>query len=61
MRMLGNSVRGMTPKNKRLLYLTVVLPVLTYGFQLWYRPNARRCLTMLKHLEKVQNTVARWI
>jgi hypothetical protein len=30
MRMLGNSVRGMTPKDKRLLYLTVILGTLNY-------------------------------
>ena len=40
MRILDNPTRGMTPKDKRLLYLTAVLPVLMYGFQIWYRHDA---------------------
>jgi hypothetical protein len=36
MGMLGNSVRGLEPDQKRLLYRSCVVPVITYGFRLWY-------------------------
>ena len=61
MKMLGNSVWGLTPSNKRQMYLTAVLPVLTYGFQLWYRPGAKKCKQHCKWLELVQHKAARWI
>ena len=57
---LGNSVRGMTPANLRLLYKTCVIPVITYGCQLWYRKDSPRKRLMDK-LRKVQNTALRWI
>ncbi|KAF8621281.1 hypothetical protein AX15_007909 [Amanita polypyramis BW_CC] len=50
--MLGNSQRGLSPKDKRLIYLTTCVPILTYGFQLWYRHNAKGCKNLLKKLEK---------
>ncbi|KIL63797.1 hypothetical protein M378DRAFT_11884 [Amanita muscaria Koide BX008] len=48
-------------KNKRLLYLTVVLPILSYGFQLWYRPGAKGVKALVKKAEVVQHKAARWI
>ena len=33
---LGNSVHGLSPKNKWLLYRACILPVATYGTKLWY-------------------------
>jgi retron-type reverse transcriptase len=41
MGMLGNSVRGLTPPQKRLLYRTCVVPIMTYGFHLWFFKGAR--------------------
>jgi len=38
---LGNSVLGISPKNKRLLYHTCVLPVATYGSRLWNYEGCR--------------------
>ena len=61
MKMLSNSVRGLTPSNKRRMYLTVVLPVLTYGFQFWYQPKARRRKLLYNCLQKIQHEAARWI
>ena len=61
MKILGNSIRGITPSQKRILYLTTVLPVLTYGFPIWYRPKARGCRTLYKKLEVIQHAAARWI
>jgi len=36
MKMLGNSSRGLLPIQKQLLYRTYVLPIVLYGFQLWF-------------------------
>jgi len=34
MKILGNSVRGLIPHQKRLLYKSCILPIALYGFQL---------------------------
>src|SRR5882757_1379574 len=60
MRMLGNSVRGLTPLQKRLLYRSCVLPVTTYGFRLWFFKGARNKKT-LKNLNSMQRRAALWI
>ncbi|KAI0737467.1 hypothetical protein C8Q80DRAFT_1060414, partial [Daedaleopsis nitida] len=31
--MLGNSIKGMPPKQRRILYISCVLPLMTYGCQ----------------------------
>ncbi|KAI1793216.1 hypothetical protein LXA43DRAFT_886410, partial [Ganoderma leucocontextum] len=36
-RMLGSSTRGLLTDQRRQLYISCVLPVLTYGCQVWYR------------------------
>ncbi|KXN81427.1 hypothetical protein AN958_04603 [Leucoagaricus sp. SymC.cos] len=35
MGMLGNSLRGLSPKQKRLLYRSCVVPITMCGFRLW--------------------------
>jgi hypothetical protein len=60
MGMLGNSVRGLTPPQKRLLYRTCVVPVMTYGFRLWFFKGAR-VKGLVKAMSQVQCTAARWI
>ncbi|KAF8625288.1 hypothetical protein AX15_005461 [Amanita polypyramis BW_CC] len=60
-KMLGNSHHGLSPKDKCLIYLTTTLPILMYGFQLWYCPHAKGCKALLKTLEKIHLAVARWI
>ncbi|KAF8625109.1 hypothetical protein AX15_005545 [Amanita polypyramis BW_CC] len=59
--MLGNTQCGLRPKDKWLIYLTTCIPILTYGFQLWYRHNAKGCKNLLKKLDKVHLAAARWI
>jgi hypothetical protein len=39
MKILGNSARGLTPKQKRLLYISCVQPIATYGLCCWYKPG----------------------
>ncbi|KAF8621720.1 hypothetical protein AX15_007554 [Amanita polypyramis BW_CC] len=60
-KMLGNSQRGLTPKDKWLIYLTTCLPILTYGFQLWYQPKGKGCKQLLCQMDKVHRAAARWI
>lgn len=61
LRMLGNSVRGLTPKDKRRLYISNVLPILTYGAQLWWHPSWKGRKWIASELQKTQNKAARWI
>ena len=51
---LGNTIAGMNQNHLRLLYKTCVIPVITYGSQLWFNPYHPRVLLM-KKLEKIQN------
>jgi hypothetical protein len=60
MGMLGNSARGLTPPQKRLLYHTCVVPVMMYGFRLWFFKSAH-VKGLVKAMSQVQCTAARWI
>jgi hypothetical protein len=60
MGMLGNSVRGLLPSQKRLLYRTCVIPVMTYGFRLWFFKGAR-VKGIVKAMSQVQATAVWWI
>ena len=57
---LGNTVCGLSPHHMHLLYRTCVIPVITYGCQLWYRPNAPK-KALIKKLQIVQNKALRRI
>ncbi|TFY81421.1 hypothetical protein EWM64_g2600 [Hericium alpestre] len=58
--LLGNSNRGLTPSQKCQLYLSCVLPLLTYGVCVWYDP--RKCqVSLLKPVRRAQAAAARWI
>src|SRR6201747_1662516 len=61
MLMLGNSLRGLSPKQKRVLYRSCVVPIITYGFQLWWCPNGKGVKGLYKLLQKTQNAAAKWI
>ena len=39
-KLLGNSSRGISPIQKRLLYWCCVLPIVLYSFQLWFYNKA---------------------
>ncbi|PPQ94561.1 hypothetical protein CVT25_011547, partial [Psilocybe cyanescens] len=58
--MLGSSTRGLRPVQKRVLYHACVLPIVTYGFRLWYFAAAR-CKGALHHLSTMQRSAALWI
>jgi hypothetical protein len=57
LRMLANTVRGMSFLNMRLLYKTVVLPVLTFGAAVWY--TGVRQKTIVGVLQRAQNAALR--
>lgn len=61
MRMLGNSCRGLQTYQKRVLFISNVLPVLTYGIQLWWKNDANSNKNLIKKLQNVQNVALRWI
>jgi hypothetical protein len=57
---LGNSVHGLRPKHKQMLYCTCVLPITMYGSRLWLYEGA----TMkgpLDSLHKMQRHICLWI
>jgi hypothetical protein len=58
--MLGNSSRGIMALQKRLLYRTCVIPILTYGLRLWHFKGAK-FQGVLKTLAKMQRVAALWI
>ncbi|CAA7264649.1 unnamed protein product [Cyclocybe aegerita] len=60
MRMLGNSTRGLLPKQRCLLYRSCVVPIAMYGYHLWYFDGARNKDTM-NQLKRMQRKAALWI
>lgn len=60
-RMLGNSNRGLSPTMKRRLYISNVVPILTYGAQLWWNPGWKGIGWIAKSMAKTQSRAARWI
>ncbi|CDO70323.1 hypothetical protein BN946_scf184843.g12 [Trametes cinnabarina] len=59
MLMLGNSIRGLSPMQKRTLYISCVLPLMTYGVQVWYRSKGVK--TLMKPLLAAEHRALRWI
>ncbi|CAA7264644.1 unnamed protein product [Cyclocybe aegerita] len=58
--MLGNSTRGLSPKQRRLLYRSCVVPIAMYGYCLWYFDGARNKGAM-NQLKRMQHKAALWI
>jgi len=60
MKMLGNSLRGLLPIQKRLLYRTCILSIALYGFQLWFFKGVLT-LKNINKLKKMQRQATLWI
>jgi len=60
MKMLGNSLKGLLPIQKQLLYRTCILPIALYGFQLWFFKGAP-IVKNITELKKMQRRAALWI
>ncbi|TFY70206.1 hypothetical protein EVG20_g2792 [Dentipellis fragilis] len=58
--LLGNANRGLSPLHKRQLYISCVLPLLTYGMRLWFNPHKAQT-TLLKPFRTAQAAAAKWI
>src|SRR5437660_8156154 len=56
---LANSIQGLSIANARLLYKTVILPVLTFTVPVWYTGIQQK--TLVKPLERAQAAGLRWI
>jgi len=60
MKCLGNTIWGLTQQNRRTLYLSCILPVLTYAAPVWFRPDKRQ-EHLLDPLMKIQSEALRWM
>ena len=60
MKLLGNSLRSITPLQEHLLYRYCILPIILYGFQLLFYHHAPLSY-LLKTLGKIQRRVVIWI
>ena len=60
MKLLGNSLCGISPLQKHLLYRCCILSIALYGFQLWFY-NKAPLSYHIKILNKIQRRVAIWI
>ena len=56
---LGNTIRGLSMANWRLVMNTVCLPILTYGCQLWYREGGKGVKMHVNKLQAVQNEMVK--
>ncbi|KAF8631305.1 hypothetical protein AX17_005137 [Amanita inopinata Kibby_2008] len=59
--MLGNSMRGLPPSMKSLLYRAIALPIMTYGAVLWFQPGLCSANKHLGKLQVTQNLALRFI
>ena len=59
LQVLGNSTRGLSMANWRLVLNAVCLPVMAWGCQLWYVTNGAKGL--IKMLQRVQNDMVRTV
>jgi hypothetical protein len=57
LQVLGNSIRGLSMANWRLVLNTVCLPVMTWGCQLWFCQGGTKGL--VKNLQQVQNEMVK--
>ena len=60
LRCLSNTIRGLSQANMRTLFRTCVIPVLTYGSPIWFRPD-RPQKTLVDKLQTCQNHALRLI
>ncbi|KAB5587783.1 Reverse transcriptase from mobile element jockey protein [Ceratobasidium theobromae] len=58
MRMLGNSLRGLSVYHTCMLVNACIIPILTYGFALWF--HGRNSKGHCKTLQTVQNIACQW-
>jgi hypothetical protein len=57
LQVLGNTIRGLSMANWRIVLNAVCLPVMTWGVQLWYRTGGAKGLIAM--LQRVQNDMVK--
>ena len=57
LQLLGNSIRGLSWANWRIIYNAVILPILTYATPVWFSGQA----SLLRQLRTAQNAAVRHI
>jgi hypothetical protein len=57
LQVLGNSIRGLSMANWRIVLNAICLPVMTWGVQLWYRTRGAKGLIAM--LQRVQNDMVK--
>ena len=60
LRCLSNTIHGLSQVNMRTLFRTCVIPVLTYGSPVWFRPDHRQ-KGLVEKLQTCQNHALRLI
>ena len=60
LRVLANTVRGLSQKNLRLLHKTCILPIITWACVLWFRQDFPK-KGLLAKLESIQNISLRLV
>ncbi|KAB5590851.1 RNA-directed DNA polymerase from mobile element jockey [Ceratobasidium theobromae] len=58
MRMLGNSLQGLSVYHARMLVQACIIPILTYSFALWF--HGRNSKGHCKTLQTIQNIACQW-
>ena len=61
LRILGHPYNGLNPQLQKLVYMSVVWSVMTYGLPLWFKVNGKGIKNLVAKMQTVQNKVARWI
>ncbi|KAF8749671.1 Reverse transcriptase (RNA-dependent DNA polymerase) [Rhizoctonia solani] len=59
LRMLADTVKGMSMRHARILFIACVRPILTYGSLIWFHGNNQK--TMIDPIQKAQNMGIRWL
>ena len=54
---LGNSIRGFRLLNWRRVFISIILPMLTYGCQVWFQDVSQ--ITLINMLQVAQNEACR--
>jgi hypothetical protein len=57
LQVLGNTIRGLSMANWRIVLNAICLPVMTWGVQLWYRTGGAKGLIAM--LQRVQNDMVK--
>ena len=60
MKLLGNTIRGLSQTNRRTIVNACIEPVLTYCAPLWYRPDKPQ-LHLIRKLETIHHAAIRWV